>query len=637
MNYTSLPAAFFLLLLLLGNISVVYSDGYVSDACSELCSEDGLRGDNPLLPADATPGFNGKFRELILAYDTGSTVDLDAKVKYGNDINCWDVSKLTDFSAVFEKTNFNSRLDCWDTSGVTSMTNMLKQASAFNQDINDWDTSRVTNMFRMFRDAPAFNQEINGWDTSNAEILQEMFLSSKVFNQDISDWDTSNAVNMANMFQGAEKFDQDIGMWDVSSVTTTKQMFRYAKAFNQNLCDWNLLLGTESSVGMFDQSGCEVKEITSGNAVCQTCPKLLSLWQLEAVGQDSSNGKPSSTVELSDGDKPFTVTTYFEATENILKNIPQAEVFYNVAANEDDCSKGERLVDEGTFVRTISVDTTADEYTEKFKDVPGKAFPQYDNGIVRKVIVTLSDPLYGPIFTADNVNNDIDGTVDFCVRISYVTPIGRVASYFDSKKKITLSLTANVASFNEVVNIEKVGSTKLFEADVVKEVDVESFVCTNQNNKIKDGRLYRVGQDFRICVGPTQAGIDAGYVVDGFNKLVCGGIDLVTQKDETDVLTFIDEKTKNGSLGVRSVLTPDFASGDSVNCRGAVSLSYTTPGSNRRYLAPSSIEVEESLEGLFNMNVNMNSPSIESSASPLTSVAMIGFGSILSFVVSLLM
>jgi len=380
--------------------------------------------------------------------------------------------------------------------------------------------------------------------------------------------------------------------------------------------------------------------IDYNNARIYKCKTKLTKWEIEAVGQDSIGGKPSSIVELAeklaDGDKPFTVTTYFEAIAD-TEEIPKAEVFYDVPANEDDCSKGKLLLNvEGTFVRTIDVDPSTDEYTEKFKDIPGKVFPQFKNGVVRKVIVTLSDPLYESIFTADTVNSDIDGTVDFCVRISYVTNNGRLASYFDSKKKITISLTANVANFNQVVDIEKKGTTKVFETDVVKEVDVESFVCTNQNNEIKDSRVYSIGQDFRLCVGPTQAGIDAGYVVDGFNKLRCGDVELITKQDETDVLTDVDEESKNGSLGVTSVLTPDFASGYSVKCRGSVSLSYTAPGRNRRYLAPSSIEVEESLEGRFNMNVNMNSPSIESSAPPLTSVAMIGFGSILSFVIFLL-
>ena len=79
--------ALFCALLLLGTtqISVVYSAGYVSDACIDLCSIEGNRRE-AILPADATGGLFGTLRELTLAYDTG----LAAKAKYGEEINCWD-------------------------------------------------------------------------------------------------------------------------------------------------------------------------------------------------------------------------------------------------------------------------------------------------------------------------------------------------------------------------------------------------------------------------------------------------------------------------------------------------------------------------------------------------------------------
>mmetsp|Transcript_45951 Transcript_45951/g.51238 ORF Transcript_45951/g.51238 Transcript_45951/m.51238 type:complete len:747 (+) Transcript_45951:15-2255(+) len=707
---TFLPVAFLAALLLVTTpLSVVHAaTGYVSDACSELCSTEGNHDGVPFASV-------ADLKATISVYDTGNAEDIAAaKDMYGQDINCWDISELTSLQFAFDKTSFNHPLDCWDTSRIQSMKSIFEGASVFNQDIGMWNVSGVSNLFFMFRDASAFNQDvngwdtsntksmdgmfsyaaafnqdvnawdtsnvgswssmfqraakfnqnINGWDTSNAKDCRSMFSEATTFNQDINDWDTSNVEKFSEMFSEATEFNQDINGWNTSTGTNFQYMFRNAEAFNQNLCSWKPL-PTPLTYDMFLNSGCEVVALDSENAVCQSCIRAIDKWELQAVGEDSIKGKPSGTVELGEGEESFTVTTFFETNENLFStaefdNTYTVEVYTGVDAEQDDCATGKLLVNEGTFIITKTVSNEEFPYNQKFKDIGGKLFPQFTEGIVGQAIVTLSDPLYASIFTIDNDNDDIDGTIEFCVRITITAANDRITSQIDSKKKIKINLTANIADFVQDVDIKQ-SDTKLFEKTVSKEVDVVSFVCNNKNEQIQDGRSFSLGQNFRVCVGPTKGGIESGYEVDGFNELSCGGVPLVINKVATDVLTTIESSNKNDKRAVQSVLTPDFANGESVDCEGTVSLSFTpvtpstdtvpTPGVTR-YLAPSiqlatfsGAEAEEESLGLFKMNVKMNvpvqmnSPSIESSASlPLApSVAIIGFGSVLSFVVLLLM
>lgn len=134
-------------------------------------------------------GFD--FKQAILDYLTDPSSS-----PYGSNINCWDVSQVTNMSWAFSFINgyqgdgldqvsvdlddplflnFSEPLHCWNTSSVTDMSWMFLATSSFNGEIGGWDVSSVTNMSSMFREAALFNTSLASWDTSNVTDMSSMF------------------------------------------------------------------------------------------------------------------------------------------------------------------------------------------------------------------------------------------------------------------------------------------------------------------------------------------------------------------------------------------------------------------------------------------------------------------------------
>ena len=161
------------------------------------------------------------------------------KNQFNQGISNWDISNVTDMSAMFSTSPFNQDIGDWDTSNVTNMSGMFYSTTAFNQNIGSWDTSSVTNMSGMFYSATAFNQNIGSWVTSSVTDMRFMFDSTTAFNQNIGSWDTSSVTRMDIMFSRASAFNGDISSWDTSSVTNMSGMFDSTTAFNQNIGSWD--------------------------------------------------------------------------------------------------------------------------------------------------------------------------------------------------------------------------------------------------------------------------------------------------------------------------------------------------------------------------------------------------------------
>jgi surface protein len=161
----------------------------------------------------------------------------------GNATDVPDLSSVEDMSDMFNTTSFNQDINNWDVSKVTDMRAMFKNAAVFNQPLGTWDVSKVTSMFQMFMGANSFNQPIGDWDTSDVTWTAYMFSVASSFNQPIGNWNTDKVTDMTSMFHSANAFDQNIGSWNVEALDSADDMFT-----NVTLSSFNydaLLVGWE--------------------------------------------------------------------------------------------------------------------------------------------------------------------------------------------------------------------------------------------------------------------------------------------------------------------------------------------------------------------------------------------------------
>ena len=241
-----------------------------------------------LLTVTDTPNFKGS--TSMYQFFRGCT-----SLTTVNNINSWDVSKITYFRAAFRDcVNFDDNVGNWDMSSAVDISFMFYGNSSiapygvFNNGTSDsiknWDVSNVQNFSAMFFNQPLFNREVGLWNISKATNLLGMFGCTNVntnvlgtFNNagsdSIKNWNTSNVTNMTQLFQMQLNFNQDIGSWDVSKVTAftsmfymvppitnsfnnggspsinnwntssaldMSYMFNYATVFNQPINNWNM-------------------------------------------------------------------------------------------------------------------------------------------------------------------------------------------------------------------------------------------------------------------------------------------------------------------------------------------------------------------------------------------------------------
>lgn len=102
------------------------------------------------------------------------------KNEYGR-IECWEVSRIVDFTSVFD-----------------AKRNPLVR-DYFTPDVLYWDTSNATTLKWMFQGARSFDGDVSGFVTSNVEDFFEMFARAVQFSGDLSLWDVRNAVRVEGM------------------------------------------------------------------------------------------------------------------------------------------------------------------------------------------------------------------------------------------------------------------------------------------------------------------------------------------------------------------------------------------------------------------------------------------------------
>ena len=153
-------------------------------------------------------------------YDELKDIIIDLLKQGETDLNCIDVSNVTDMSGLFS----------WINNYI-----IVKDI-----DISEWDVSNVTNMHSMFYGCTGFNSDLSNWNVSNVTDMGFMFYNCKEFNSDISKWDVFNVITMAVMFFGCKKFNSDLSKWDVSKVKTMKDTFTGCTTLKKNnkIPDW---------------------------------------------------------------------------------------------------------------------------------------------------------------------------------------------------------------------------------------------------------------------------------------------------------------------------------------------------------------------------------------------------------------
>ncbi len=160
------------------------------------------------------------------------------------DLNCIDVSRVTDFSRVFSSTTllrqFNGDISQWNTSKAQSMKAMF-QGSHFNGDISKWDLSGCNNMSAMFKES-AFDGDISRWNVSRVIHFSGTFsfgTFGRAQPQDaLAAWNVERAMVMTSMFE-ASAFNGDLSRWKPLRATSMEAMFKHS-AFCQDVSMWPL-------------------------------------------------------------------------------------------------------------------------------------------------------------------------------------------------------------------------------------------------------------------------------------------------------------------------------------------------------------------------------------------------------------
>lgn len=106
----------------------------------------------------------------------------------------WDVSLITDFDSMFQKSSYNPNCGGWDVSNGYYFIEMFNNCPYFNADLSAWDVSGGYTFSGMFSGSVLFDADLSAWDVSNGRYFNAMFMLTQV-NFDFSGWDVSNGID----------------------------------------------------------------------------------------------------------------------------------------------------------------------------------------------------------------------------------------------------------------------------------------------------------------------------------------------------------------------------------------------------------------------------------------------------------
>lgn len=120
-------------------------------------------------------------------------------------LNCIDVSNITDFSYIFNENIY-----------LTSDNGEFEPGKTIWLDMNKWDVSNATTFEGMFGGCTYFDADLSDWDVSNCEIFSGMFYNCESFTCDLSDWDVRNGEKFKAMFFNCHNNETDLSSWSIS-------------------------------------------------------------------------------------------------------------------------------------------------------------------------------------------------------------------------------------------------------------------------------------------------------------------------------------------------------------------------------------------------------------------------------------
>ena len=163
-----------------------------------------------------------------------------------------------------------------------------------------------------------------------------------------------------NMYQNyeysslaAKSFNQDISNWNLASSTQAVEMFKGATSFNQNLCSWSDKFPYGNADGIFQDSGCTIKDDPSQNQQGPFCAS-------DCNGNGGTGEETDDVVATKDEPVDEVVDTVTTATEPAVLITPES-----VSATEPAIVTTPESVDatEPAIVTTPAVDTEPSDKT----------------------------------------------------------------------------------------------------------------------------------------------------------------------------------------------------------------------------------------------------------------------------------
>ena len=180
-------------------------------------------------------------------YNAGSNINGTFSLTGLND---WDVSKVTDFSGMFNNCGSKASewsigdIIKWDLRSAENLNNMFFLAGNKAKDwhignLSEWNVSNVKNFQSTFNQAGEYSESFSlgnlyKWNISKAENISKMFYyagyeAAQWYIGDISNWDVSNVNDFSDMFYYAANKCQNVSIgqliWNIESATTATSMF----------------------------------------------------------------------------------------------------------------------------------------------------------------------------------------------------------------------------------------------------------------------------------------------------------------------------------------------------------------------------------------------------------------------------